>query len=203
MAGFWEDAFVDKQLMWGLEPTVSAQRACALFAKHGAREVLIPGVGYGRNAKPFLEAGMNVTGIEISETAIAMARSKLKLDFPIHHGSVTDMPFDERLYDGIFSFALLHLLDAPARQKLIADCDRQLAPGGHMVFVTVSKEAPQYRQGTRLDEDWYELPFGVRMYFYDLDSIRRDFGAYGLVEVSPIIEPANGLPFLTIVCRKS
>ena len=40
--------------------------------------------------------------------------------------------------------------------------DPQLAPGGHMVFVVVSKEAPQYRQGTRLDDDWYELPFESR-----------------------------------------
>lgn len=202
MSGFWEEAFVDKKLMWGLEPTVSARRACELFAAHGAREVLIPGVGYGRNARPFLQAGMNVTGIEISQTAIALARSRLGLDFPIHHGSVADMPFDERLYDGIFSFALLHLLDAPARLKFIADCERQLSPGGHMVFTTVSKQAPQYRQGTRLDDDWYELPFGVRMYFYDRDSIRRDFGAHGLVEVSAIVEPDNGLPFLTVVCRK-
>lgn len=202
MAEFWETAFTDKQLMWGLEPTGAAKRACELFAQHGAREVLVPGVGYGRNARPFLAAGMNVTGIEISETAIALARSALGLDFPIHHGSVSKMPFDDRLYDGIFAFALLHLLDEATRRKFIADCFRQLSPGGHMVFTTVSKLAPQYRQGTRLGDDWYELPFGVRMYFYDHASIRRDFAAFGLVDSSTFVEPANGLPFEYVVCRK-
>lgn len=205
MSEFWETAFTEKQMMWGLEPTVSARLACELFARHGAREVLIPGIGYGRNAKPFLEAGMSVTGIEISETAIELARTKLGLEVPIHHGSVTDMPFDERTYDGIFCFGLLYLLDAPARAKLIADCARQLAPGGHMVFTLISKASPQYQQGIKLGDDWYEAPHGVRLYFYDADSIRRDFGDEGLIEIADVDEPGHGrsLPFTYVVCRKS
>ena len=33
------------------------------------KDILIPGVGYGRNAKVFIDNGINVTGIEISKTA--------------------------------------------------------------------------------------------------------------------------------------
>lgn len=202
--GLWEAAFVEKQLMWGLEPTRSAVLAADLFARAGAKEVLIPGIGYGRNARPFLERGMSVTGIEISETAIALARSQLGLELPIHHGSVGDMPFDERRYDGIFCFGLLYLLDAAARAKLLADCDRQLAPGGHMVFTVIAKGAPMYGRGTRLGEDWYEVHPGVPMYFYDAASIERDLGGYGQVEITEIVEPTGGsFPFLHAVCTKS
>jgi len=59
---------------------------------------------------------MSVTGIEISETAIGLARTEMHLDIPIHHGSVTDMPFDARAYDGVFAYGLLYLLDAAARE---------------------------------------------------------------------------------------
>lgn len=45
---------------------------------------------------------MSVTGIEISETAIFLARTQLGLEIPIHHGSVSNMPFDARWYDGVF-----------------------------------------------------------------------------------------------------
>ena len=89
MAEFWETAFTKMQMAWGLEPTISASLAGDYFARAGAKDVLIPGIGYGRNAKPFLERGMSVMGIEISETAIALARSRLGLEIPIVHGSVT------------------------------------------------------------------------------------------------------------------
>ena len=45
----WEAAFADNQMMWGLEPTLSAIFARDYFVRMGVRDVLIPGVGYGRN----------------------------------------------------------------------------------------------------------------------------------------------------------
>jgi len=204
MVEFWEAAFTEKQLMWGVEPTRSAIFARDYFARMGVKDVLIPGVGYGRNAKVFLEHGMSVTGIEISETAIALARSRLNLDIPIYHGSVTDMPYDRRTYDGIFCYGLIYLLDAGGRAKLIRDCKSQLTPDGPMLFTVISKEAPMYGRGARLGDDWYEIMPGVKMYFYDADSVEREFGPHGLVEVSTIDEPAPSggtLPFINVVCR--
>jgi SAM-dependent methyltransferase len=203
MAEFWETAFIEKQMMWGANPTLSAIFAKDYFLSKGAKDVLIPGVGYGRNAKIFLDHGMSVTGIEISETAIALARTKLALDFPIHHGSVTDMPYDHREYDGIFCYGLIYLLNAHDREKLIRDCYRQLRPGGHMIFTVISKKAPTYGKGTKLGEDWYETPHGAKIYFYDADSVQREFGPYGFVELSEIEEPTGGsMPFINVLCKK-
>jgi SAM-dependent methyltransferase len=164
---------------------------------------LIPGVGYGRNAKAFLEKGMSVTGIEISETAISLARSQLGLDIPIHHGSVVNMPYDRRYYDGIFCYGLIYLLDTHGREKLIEDCYRQLTAGGHMIFTVISKAAPMYGRGTKLGDDWYEVMPDVKMYFYDGDSVQREFGRYGLVEFFEIEEPTPGgsLPFIYVLCK--
>jgi SAM-dependent methyltransferase len=202
MAEFWESAFAEKQLMWGAGSTRSALLASEHFARIGARDILIPGLGYGRNARPFLERGMAVTGIEISETAIGLARSTLGLDIPIHHGSVTDMPYDDRVYDGIFCHGLLYLLDGPARAKVIADCRRQLAPGGAMIFTLIAKTAPMYGRGTCIGDDWYQMSYGVSLYFYDEASVRRDFGPHGALELSMVDEPSLGAvhPFIYVVC---
>lgn len=205
MSEFWESAFSEKQLMWGLEPTASALAASETFARAGVKSVLIPGIGYGRNARPFLERGMSVAGIEISETAIELCRSRLGLEVPIVHGSVTDMSFDRRRYDGIFCHGLAYLLDGRGRQKLIRDCYCQLEPGGQMIFTLISKKAPMYGQGPRLGDDWYERLPGLPMYFYDAVSVEREFGPYGLVECSEIDEPTGHgatLPFLQVVCRR-
>ena len=201
----WEAVFADKKIMWGLEPTLSAIFAKDYFVRMGVRDVLIPGVGYGRNAKLFFDHGMSVTGIEISETAISLARSQLGLDIPIHHGSVANMPFDTRQYDGVFCHGLIYLLDTDGRAKLIRDCWEQLAPGGSMIFTVISKEAPMYGQGPRLGDDWYEIHPGMKMYFYGTDSVEREFGDYGLVEHSKIDEPlhnGSSFPFINVVCRK-
>ena len=205
MAEIWEQAFVRHQMIWGTEPTRSAVLAAEQFEKRGVHDVLIPGVGYGRNAVPFLDRGMAVTGIEVSETAIAIARTEMKLTIPIHHGSVTEMPFDDRQYDSVFCFGLLYLLDASGRAKLLRDCTRQLAAGGQMVFTVISKEAPMFRQGTKIGDDWYETAPGMRLFFYDADSIQRELGGHGSIELTKIDEPmpdGSLRPFLHVVCTK-
>lgn len=200
MAEFWETNFQEKKEMWGLEPAGSAILAKDLFVREGLTNILIPGIGYGRNAKVFRDAGMTVTGIEISGTAIELAAGHYGTDIRIHHGSVTDMPFDDVRYDGIFCYALIHLLDGDERRNLIRDCYDQLAEGGYMVFTVITKQAHTYGQGTFLSDDRYELFGGVKMYFYDEDAVRREFDEAGLVDIVDVFEH---YPFYMITCRKS
>ena len=205
MAELWETHFAQKQLIWGSEPTASAILASDYFAQMGIKDVLIPGIGYGRNAKGFLAHGMSVSGIEISDTAISLAKSQLGLNIPIYHGSVTDMPFDDKLYDGIFCYGLIYLLDPEGRAKLISDCYRQLASDGCMIFTVISKTASFYGEGVKLGDDWFERGPGLQMFYYDATSIEREFGGHGLVEFSAIDEPMPGgitFPFFNVICKK-
>ncbi|MBT1690225.1 methyltransferase domain-containing protein [Fulvivirgaceae bacterium PWU37] len=199
MTEFWETAFSEKQEMWGWDPAKSAVITADLFCKKKVKNVLIPGIGYGRNAKIFQDNGMAVTGIEISATAIELARKHYGDTVTIFYGSVTDMPYDNQLYDGIFCYALIHLLDADQRKKLISDCYNQLAAGGYMVFTTVTRKASIYGQGTLVGTDRYEMFGGVSMYFYDEHTIEEEFGEAGLVEVTEI---AENYPFYLITCKK-
>ena len=204
---FWESSFIEKQTMWGFEPTDSAILTKDFFLEQNVKDILIPGIGYGRNAKVFLDHGINVTGIEISQTAIDLARQN-GLDINIFHGSVTDMPFDHKLYDGIFCHALIHLLNEHEREKFIKDCYNQLKPNGYMIFTTVSKKAPMFGTGKQLGPDYYETKDNVKMFFYDSDTIQEEFGKYGLVETSEIDEPNKNtknkpsIHFIIVKCKK-
>lgn len=199
MAEFWEENFVDKQEMWGLEPAHSAVLTKDLFVEKGLRNILIPGIGYGRNAQVFRDSGMTVTGIEISKTAIEMARKHYGEEMTIYHGSVSDMPFDQIKYDGIFCYALIHLLGQSEREKLIRDCYHQLSDQGYMVFTAITKDAPTYGKGKRVSEDRYEIHEGVKMYFYDKASVQAAFEPVGLFE---IVEIEENQPFYLIKCKK-
>lgn len=199
MAEFWEANFSDKQEMWGLEPAKSALLAKDLFVKNGVKNMLIPGIGYGRNAQVFREAGMQVTGIEISETAIGLAHKHYGEDLKIHHGSVVDMPFDDHKYDGIFCHALIHLLDQEERAKLISDCYKQLAKNAYMVFTAVTKGAPNFGKGKLISKDRYEFHKGAKIFYYDNATMQAEFGAAGLVEV---IDVSENQPMFLVQCRK-
>ncbi len=54
------------------------------------------------------------------------------------------MPFDDKLYDGIFCYGLIYLLDKGERTKLIQDCYDQLTENGFMIFTAITKQAVTY-----------------------------------------------------------
>ncbi len=196
---FWEKAFIENHEMWGFEPCNSAVLTKDFFVQHSVKNVLIPGIGYGRNAQIFRDNGIAVTGIEISKTAIEMAAKHYGTGLTIYHGSVTDMPFDNREYDGIFCYALIHLLDSSEREKLIRDCYHQLSKGGYMFFAVVTKEASIYQKGKFISKDRYEIFDGVKMFFYDRESIHAAFDQFGLFEIAEVEEI---YPFFLIKCKK-
>lgn len=208
MTEVWESMFKANQAIWGFKPVDSAIEAVGLFQEKGLTKILIPGFGYGRNAKPFIDQGMDLTGIEISETAISIAKKNLGDELKIYHGSVLDMPFDQELYDGIFCYAVIHLFDENERLKLISDCYNQLKMGGTMVFLAVSKNSSMYGQGEVVSKDRFLNKSGVKLFFYDSDCVEREFGNYGLVEAIEVTEPSESienepsLMFWQIICEK-
>ena len=207
MSDFWEDKFQKIGLLWSFEPADSAIFARDLFAEKGFKSVLIPGVGYGRNAKTFIDNGFEVTGIEISETAIRLAREN-GLDFRIYHGPVKRMPYGKSFYDGIFCYALLHLLNQNDRRQFLKKCFDQLQPGGMMVFIVVSKENKLYGNGRPVSVDRFLIDKGLTVFFYDSATIEKEFSTYGLLEYCEIDEPVKHMPneepmkFWRVVCRK-
>jgi SAM-dependent methyltransferase len=207
MDEYWESRFKSEGAMWKFEPSDSALIALGVFIKKGIQKILIPGVGYGRNAKPFFDAGFDVNGIEISASAIKIAKEN-GLDFMIHHGSVTQMPFDNQLYEGIFSYALIHLLNKNERRNFLRNCFSQLASGGIMVSMVVSDIADMFGRGRYVSTNRYEVMPGIKVYFYNNAAIEREFGPFGLLEYKDIAEPvkfAEGYEPLQckfVVCKK-
>ena len=196
---FWECSFVEKQEMWGTEAAQSAVFAKDFFLERNIRDILIPGFGYGRNGRIFVDNGFKITGIEISKTAIELARKYFGADTIVYHGSVNDMPFDNYNYGGIFCYALIHLLDADERAELIQHCYDQLVEGGYMIFTSVSKQASIYGKGEEIGTERFAMFGGVNMFFYDFDSIHAEFDHYGLMEIREVEE---NFPFYLIICQK-
>lgn len=204
MTEFWESAFKNNERMWGENPTDNARTVLELMQKHNIRSVLIPGFGYGRNAKVFYDKGFDVTGIEISKTAIERARKHFGNEVTIHYGSVTDMPFDEIQYQSIYCYSLIHLLNQTDRIRLIDNCYSQLKNNGIMIFVALSINDKRFGLGEQLEKNTFHSPQGLNLYFYDEASIKDEFGNYNIVEAKEINEPEENPKerHWMIVCEK-
>lgn len=193
--------------MWKFEPADSALTALDLFKANGIQKLLIPGFGYGRNAKIFIENGFMVTGIEISRSAIDMAK-KNGFDCTVHHGSVMSMPFDTDQFDGIFCYALIHLLNKKERRQFLTDCFNQLNKNGLMVFVVASTQMSMYGSGQYLSNDRYRISEGLNVFFYDDKSVSNEFSEFGLISCTDIEEPIKytrryeAMKLKMVVCQK-
>jgi SAM-dependent methyltransferase len=208
MKEFWDRKFSEIRTTWGCEPADSAIQTKDFFVKHKINNILIPGVGYGRNAKPFIDSGIKVTGIEISKTAIALSKNICGADFKIYQGSVTQMPFDDQQFAGIYCYALIHLLNKTERKQFIQNCYNQLSAGGYMIFLVVSTKAAMYGEGRQLSKKRYQIENGLNVYFYTSESATDEFKNYGLIDVKEYDEPVKHLEnvppmkLLMITCQK-
>ena len=131
MSTFWETRYAAEGAVWGHKPSRTVERAHALCQQHGVQSLLIPGSGYGRNTRFFAEHGYAVTGIEVSETALALAQAHDSVSRYIHASVLYDVLQDET-FDAIYCFNVLHLFLAAERRDLIERCQRlfKLKSGG-------------------------------------------------------------------------
>lgn len=205
---YWESRFKNEGAMWKFDPSDSAVIALEIFKIHKIIDILIPGFGYGRNARLFIENGFKVTGIEISESAIDLAKAS-GLDCKIHLGSVTSMPYDNHQYDGIFCYALLHLLNKRERRIFLKSCYDQLKQGGLMIFVVACKQTSLYGKGKCLSKDRYEISKGLKVFFYDSETVLEEFSDFGITESKDIEEPVKFMEgekpvkMKFVICRKT
>ncbi len=188
MSSFWEERFREEGKIWGDIPSRTAVYAIELFKKTGVHNVLIPGSGYGRNARAFARAGFEVTGIELSSTAVSLARqgsSKVRY----HCGSVLDVPFDNSVYGGIYCFNVLHLFRKNEREAFLQRCREQLEDGGVMFFVVFSDRESSYGTGRMVEENTFESKPGREVHYYSDKDLRNEFRDLEIVATGTMEDP--------------
>lgn len=207
MDEFWENHFLKQGTSWGFEPADSALLAANIFQQKNYHSVLLPGIGYGRNVKPFSNNKMKISGVEISQTAVSLLKDHYP-EVTVHCGSVLDECFENELFDGIFAYALLHLFNFHERKKIISAYYGQLIVGGTMIFSVISPESETMKQGKQIGRNRRLMPNGLKVFFYDDEAIRHEFSKAGLVEIIELEEPIKfmkdepPMKFKMIICEK-
>lgn len=96
----------------------------------GRSRCLEIGVGTGRIALPLVEAGIPVTGIDLSERMLAVLRDK-EAGVPAVTADATRLPFGADVFGGAIACHVLHLI--PDWRRAVEELVRVVAPGGRIL----------------------------------------------------------------------
>jgi ubiquinone/menaquinone biosynthesis C-methylase UbiE len=102
---------------------------------HLEGDVLEIAIGTGRNM-PLYPEGVRITGIELSEEMLALARrraQRLGADVELHAGDAQNLPFADSTFETVLiSFALCTI---PDDRRAASEAFRVLRPGGRFIAI--------------------------------------------------------------------
>lgn len=79
------------------------------------KRLLDIGCGTGLSLEPFIDLGMNLTGVDPSAYMLDKAAARLGHRVELHRGTAEDLPFDDNSFDTALLFFSLEFSDRPAK----------------------------------------------------------------------------------------
>lgn len=89
-----------------------------------------------------LSAGLDLSAGMVQTAQKKAAKAGLSNRINLVRSNTLPIPFQEGVFDGIFSSFTLELFDTPQVPEILAQCRRVLKPGGRLVVVCLSKDQP-------------------------------------------------------------
>ncbi len=114
--------------------------------------------GSGEAAAPWLAAGFEVTGLDISEHALDLA-AKRHPALKRVEGLAEDPPLNDRQFSAVQLSVALHEFPRPERAQVLRSIRRLLKPGGWLVIVDLHPAGP-----------WLQLPQQLFCALFETDT---------------------------------
>lgn len=145
----WKESYEGKEPPhWAIDmvPSPLAKRLCEHLPNKSGNKILEIGVGNGRDSIYFAKMGNEVTGIDIAQGAVDLAKKNSKKEgvedkIQFQVGDAENLEFPDESFDTVYSISVLHSTILAESFKEIA---RVLKPGGkfmlHMYVMVKSGE---------------------------------------------------------------
>jgi ubiquinone/menaquinone biosynthesis C-methylase UbiE len=134
----------------GLPAQAAAELTGVLAAElEGRGRCLEIGVGTGRIGLPLHEAGVSMTGIDLSQAMMAVLVEKAggRPPFPLVQGDATALPFPTGAFGAGVASHVFHLI--PAWREALGELRRVLRPGGLVLSDPGTQESHPVRSAVR------------------------------------------------------
>lgn len=155
------------------------------FGRFAGKTVLDLGCGVGNDLARFAKAGAIVTGIDLAEHSIQLARDNFRFrglegEFMQMNGEALSFP--DNSFDAVFCHTVLHFTPDPA--AMIAQIHRVLKPGGEGIIMTVNRRSWMnlLHKLMKVEIDHLDSPV---FYQFTIDDFRALLGKFRDVRIVP------------------
>lgn len=172
MKAYWNNRYKDGAI-WGTDECPSAVLAQECFREHSARNILVPGCGYGRNSLYLAQKGFDVVAFDISNAAIEFAieqSNKLSLkNLRYEVDSLFEPQFlQAKPFDGIYLSNIIHLFMEEQRKQVLEKMTSLLKPNGILAFSVVSVfDKGNYGKGEEVEPNTFMKHKDKLLHCYD------------------------------------
>ena len=182
-----------------------AEFAEYLKALHAVK-VLDLGCGAGRHTVFLAKAGFQVTGLDVSPTALGelnarLAKANLMNATLVRH-EMLELPFIDEYFDGVVSTNVLHHGTISEIEHTLSELHRVMGRKSAGFVVTLSKKDFRFGDGKSLEPDTYLFTEGdekgIVHHFFDEGELRSAFGQFEIVtlrENSIAVKEGNRVHF--------
>ena len=180
----WEKNFSSKPEMFGLEQSLSAEKALKLFKEKKIGKVLELGSGLGRDTIFFAKNLIHVTALDYSSSGIEIIKQKaLKQNLSKNISTnIFDirktLPFDDNSIEACFSHMLYCMaLTSNELKNLNNEICRVLKPSGLNIYTVRNTFDGDYKKGIHRGEDLYEND-GFIVHFFSKNKVKSLFSGF-------------------------
>jgi SAM-dependent methyltransferase len=196
----WEDIY-KKELRGIWYPILGVIRFTARYLKRKIgidlyepkkefNRIIDLGCGNGNHVVFFAEQGFEVSGLDLSEEAIEIAKAWLKkrnLKADLRTGDIETIPYPDQSFDVVLSHAVLDHVPFEKAKKAMKEIKRILVPGGYVCISLRSTEDCEYGRGKKVGyhtfvlEEGYEK--GVIQHYFDFKEIKELFKDFNIFDL--------------------
>jgi ubiquinone/menaquinone biosynthesis C-methylase UbiE len=155
-----------------------------VFSAYRGKKVLEVGCGAGIDLVRFAQAGVDITGIDLSLTAIDLASKNVSLrgldaDLQVMNGEA--MQFSDACFDVVYAHGVLqYTADA---HKMIAEIHRVLKPGGEAVMMVYNRISwlNLMRRVTKVPLEHEDAPVLKKFSIAEFQQLLQPFSSYQII----------------------
>lgn len=156
------------------------------------------GCGEGFYSIYLAKKGFKVTGVDISENAVKLARQNaLKHNVKINFIALDVLDLDKTndKFDFVLEWALIHHIKPEQREKYVRNVKKILNKGGKYLSICFNNQNPDFGakgENLRVVSEGAAMPAGTKLYYSSLEEIRKLFEPYFKIIEGKTIQMTTG-----------